>query len=38
LKENGSILLLPYATINTATTDNVIISGEGAFTVYYKDI
>ena len=38
LKENGSILLLPYATINTATSDNVILSGEGAFTVYYKDI
>lgn len=38
LKENGSILLLPYATINTATTDNVILSMEGAFTVYYKDI
>ena len=38
LKENGSILLLPYATINTASTDNVILSGEGAFTVYYKDI
>lgn len=38
LKENGSILLLPYATINTSTTDNVILSGEGAFTLYYKDI
>lgn len=38
LKENGCILLLPYATVNTATTDNVIISGEGAFTIYYKDI
>ncbi len=38
LKENGSVLLLPYSTINTATTDNVILSGEGAFTVYYKDI
>lgn len=38
LKENGSILLLPYATINTATSDNVILSGQAAFTVYYKDI
>jgi len=38
LKENGVILLLPYATINTATGDNVILSGEGAFTLYYKDI
>ena len=38
LKENGSILLLPYATINTTTGDNVILSGEGAFTIYYKDI
>jgi len=38
LKENGVILLLPYATINTAATDNVILSGEGAFTLYYKDI
>ena len=38
LKENGSILLLPYASINTGTLDNVILSGEGAFTVYYKDI
>lgn len=38
LKENGSILLLPYATINTATGDNVILNGEGAFTLYYKDI
>jgi hypothetical protein len=38
LKENGSILLLPYSTINTSTGDNVILSGEGAFTIYYKDI
>jgi len=38
LKENGSILLLPYSTINTSTTDNIILSGEGAFTIYYKDI
>lgn len=38
LKENGSILLVPYASINTHTTDNVILSGEGAFTLYYKDI
>lgn len=38
LKENGCILLLPYATINTTTTDNVILSGECAMTLYYKDI
>jgi len=38
LKENGSILLLPYSTINTSTGDYIILSGEGAFTVYYKDI
>jgi len=38
LKENGVILLLPYASINTSTGDNVILSGEGAFTLYYKDI
>eukprot|EP00487_Bulimina_marginata_P012142 TRINITY_DN8245_c0_g1_i1.p1 TRINITY_DN8245_c0_g1~~TRINITY_DN8245_c0_g1_i1.p1 ORF type:complete len:267 (-),score=22.96 TRINITY_DN8245_c0_g1_i1:844-1644(-) len=38
LKEKGSILLLPYATINTATTDHIILSSEGAFTLYYKDI
>jgi len=38
LKEKGSILLLPYATINTATTDNLILATEGAFTLYYKDI
>ncbi len=38
LKENGSILLLPYATTNTATTDDIILQGEGAFTLYYKDI
>lgn len=38
LKENGSILLVPYASTNTLATDNVILSGEGAFTLYYKDI
>jgi hypothetical protein len=38
LKENGVILLLPYATINTSTLDNVILSTESAFTVYFKDI
>jgi hypothetical protein len=38
LKENGSILLLPYASVNTSTGDNVIINGQGAFTLYYKDI
>jgi len=38
LKENGSILLLPYSTINTSTGDNIILNGEGAFTIYYKDI
>jgi hypothetical protein len=43
LKENGSIICIPYATINTASTgvisgDNVILKAEMAVTVYYKDI
>jgi len=38
LKENGSILLLPYASKNTTTGDDVILASEGAFTLYYKDI
>ena len=38
LKEKGSILLLPYATINTSTNDNIILASEGALTLYYKDI
>ncbi len=38
LKEKGSILLLPYASINTTESDNVILSGQCAFTCYYKDI
>lgn len=38
LKENGVVLLLPYATINTTENDNVILSTESAFTVYFKDI
>lgn len=44
LKENGAILAIPYATINTSAGtavtpgDNIILSGEMAITVYYKDI
>jgi hypothetical protein len=43
LKENGSIICIPYTTINTASTgvisgDNVILKAEMAVTVYYKDI
>tara|TARA_B110001450_G_C17633711_1_gene486301 strand:+ start:225 stop:1010 length:786 start_codon:yes stop_codon:yes gene_type:complete len=38
LKENGSILLLPYCSKNTLVSDNVILASEGAFTLYYKDI
>ena len=37
-RENGTILLLPYATQNTTTLDNVILSMEGAYTLYYKDL
>nr|QNG40976.1 capsid protein [Pygoscelis antarcticus]QNG40980.1 capsid protein [Pygoscelis antarcticus]QNG41020.1 capsid protein [Pygoscelis antarcticus]QNG41028.1 capsid protein [Pygoscelis antarcticus] len=38
LKEKGSILLLPYASVNTASSDNVILSGQCSFTCYFKDI
>lgn len=38
LKEAGAIVLAPYSTINTITTDNLILSGEMSATVYFKDI
>lgn len=43
LKENGSIVVIPYTTINTASTgvisgDTVVLSGEMSATVYYKDL
>lgn len=38
LKENGSILLVPYASKNTTGSDNIILTGQYAFTCYYKDI
>lgn len=44
LKENGAILAIPYATINTSAGtaitpgDNVILSGEMTATIYYKDV
>jgi len=38
LKENGTILVLPYATTNTATTDTIVTKMEGAYTLYYKDL
>ena len=37
-RENGTILVLPYATTNTATTDTIIEKMEGAYTLYYKDL
>lgn len=37
-KENGTILILPYASTNTATTDTVVRAMEGAYTLYYKDL
>ena len=37
-RENGTILLLPYATTNTSTLDTVVLSMEGAYTLYYKDL
>lgn len=38
LKEKGSILVLPYASVNTAGSDNVILSGQASFTLYFKDL
>jgi len=38
LKENGCLLFVPYATINTTSGDNVVISSKGAITLYYKDL
>jgi hypothetical protein len=38
MKENGSILLCPYASVNTATSDNIVLSGQSALTCYFKDI
>ena len=37
-RENGTILLLPYATTDTSTLDTVIEKMEGAYTLYYKDL
>lgn len=37
-RENGTILILPYATTNTSTLDTVITGMEGAYTLYYKDL
>jgi hypothetical protein len=37
-KENGTILILPYATTNTAATDTIVEKMEGAYTLYYKDL
>lgn len=43
LKELGSIIAVPYTTINTASTgvisgDTVVLNGEMSVTVYYKDL
>ena len=38
LKENGTILILPYASTNTLITDTVVRKMEGAYTLYYKDL
>lgn len=38
LKENGCLLLLPYASINTSTEDNIVLSAEGCSTLYFKDL
>ncbi|WP_445772307.1 hypothetical protein [Rheinheimera sp.] len=38
IKENGCLLIMPYATINTSTNDNIVIGMEGAATMYYKDL
>jgi len=37
-RENGTILVLPYASTNTAVTDKIIEKMEGAYTLYYKDL
>lgn len=38
LKENGCLLFLPYSTVNTGTGDNLVLSAQGAITLYYKDL
>lgn len=38
LRENGVLLVLPFATTNTADGDNVILSASAAATLYYKDL
>jgi len=38
LKENGVILVLPFATSNTLTGDTVILTASAAATLYYKDL
>lgn len=37
LKEEGSILIMPYDTITTLITDIVITRSEHCFTLYFKD-
>ena len=37
-RENGTILVMPYASTNTSTLDNVVAKIEGAYTLYYKDL
>lgn len=37
-KENGHLLIIPYATANTSTDDNVVLSCRGCATLYYKDL
>lgn len=38
LKENGCLLIIPYATHNTSESDNVVLSMKGAATLYFKDL
>lgn len=38
LKEKGVLLFLPYATANTAYSDNLLTAMDGAATLYYKDM
>lgn len=37
-KENGHLLIIPYATANTSGNDNVVLSADGVATLYYKDL
>lgn len=37
-KENGSILMLPYASTNTSTLDTIVNAVECSYTLYYKDL